>query len=119
MAVDNVGKICTIDDPQVKLSPFQVSFEAIVMECSHWPGRRLAFSGCTNLHTGWREIQVNGAVFDVPEDVAEELLKLPANSEIVIHVVKMLPKIQGEASRGHTNMYGQFPQGGGRPSSIR
>jgi hypothetical protein len=90
MAVDNVGKICTIDDPQVKLSPFQVSFEAIVMECSHWPGRRLAFSGCTNLHTGWREIQVNGAVFDVPEDVAEELLKLPANSEIVIHVVKMV-----------------------------
>jgi hypothetical protein len=33
--------------------------------------------------------QVNGAVFDVPEDVAEELLKLQANSEIVIHVLKM------------------------------
>ncbi|CAK9278860.1 unnamed protein product, partial [Sphagnum jensenii] len=48
MAVDKVGKICTIDDPQV-----------------------------------------NWAVFDVPEDVAEELLKLPANSEIVIHVLKM------------------------------
>jgi hypothetical protein len=28
-------------------------------------------------------------VFDVPEDVAEELLKLQANSEIVIHVLKM------------------------------
>ncbi len=45
IAVDKVGKICTIDDPQVKLSPSQVSFEAIVMECSQWPGRRLAFSG--------------------------------------------------------------------------
>jgi hypothetical protein len=30
----------------------------------------------------------NGALFDVPEDVAEELLKLPENSEIVIHVLK-------------------------------
>jgi hypothetical protein len=29
-------------------------------------------------------------VFDVPEDVAEELLKLQANSEIVIHVLKMV-----------------------------
>jgi hypothetical protein len=39
-----VGKICTIDDPQVKLSPSQVNFEAIIMECSQWPGIRLAFS---------------------------------------------------------------------------
>jgi hypothetical protein len=90
MEVDKVGKICTIDDPQVKLSPSQVSFEAIVMECSQWPGRRLAFSGWHQFAYWVERNTGDQAVFDMPEDVAEELLKLPANSEIVIHVLKMV-----------------------------
>jgi hypothetical protein len=90
MAVDKVGKICTIDDPQVNSLLLR-----LVLKQSLWNVLNGLAEGwlslvVTNLHTGWREIQVNGAVFDVPEDVAEELLKLPANSEIVIHVLKMV-----------------------------
>lgn len=65
--------------------------------------------------------KVNGAVFDLPDDVAREILTLPTNEEDKLDVPTKLPRIQAEEGRGgrSSDMFGRFGQGSSPRSSSR
>ncbi|XP_024362565.1 DEAD-box ATP-dependent RNA helicase 3B, chloroplastic [Physcomitrium patens] len=59
--------------------------------------------------------KADGAVFDLPEDVAKELLSKPTRSGEVIDVCQSLPRLEEDefgAGRGG-DMYGRFSRAGG------
>ncbi|CAM6036249.1 unnamed protein product [Sphagnum compactum] len=62
--------------------------------------------------------QMAGAVFDLPSDVAKELLSKPVPPGDSIDIAKKLPRLEEEEARGRSgDMYGRFsPRGGGRSS---
>ncbi|CAM6129401.1 unnamed protein product [Calypogeia fissa] len=59
---------------------------------------------------------VEGAVFDLPEDIAKELLQKPRDEGDIIDIPKSLPRIEEEDYRGRSDSYGRFSGGGGRSS---
>ncbi|KAG0615496.1 hypothetical protein M758_5G046000 [Ceratodon purpureus] len=69
--------------------------------------------------------KVQGAVFDLPAEIAKELLTKPRREEDVIESIKKVPKlVDPEAERGRgSDMYGRFGSRGGsggmRSSSSR
>ncbi|KAH8966435.1 hypothetical protein BDL97_03G025500 [Sphagnum fallax] len=62
--------------------------------------------------------KVDGAVFDLPEDVAKDLLSKPTRPGDLIDVPKQLPRLQMEELRPRSDMYGRFSQHGGRQRSF-
>ncbi|KAH9546848.1 hypothetical protein CY35_11G003000 [Sphagnum magellanicum] len=62
--------------------------------------------------------QMAGAVFDLPSDVAKELLSKLVPPGDSIDIAKKLPRLEEEEVRGRSgDMYGRFsPRGGGRSS---
>ncbi|BBN05938.1 ATP-dependent RNA helicase DDX21 [Marchantia polymorpha subsp. ruderalis] len=57
---------------------------------------------------------IEGAVFDLPEDVAKELLTKPRDAGDLIDVPKSLPRIEEDDSGRRSDMYGRsFGRGGG------
>lgn len=64
--------------------------------------------------------KVNGAVFDLPDEVAREILSMPTHEEDKLDVPTKLPRIQAEESRGRSSdMFGRFGQGSSPRSSSR
>jgi ATP-dependent RNA helicase DDX21 len=61
---------------------------------------------------------VDGAVFDLPEDVAKELLSKPTRPGDVLDVPHKLPRLQMDELRSRSDMYGRFSQDGGRQRSF-
>ncbi|CAK9872779.1 unnamed protein product [Sphagnum jensenii] len=62
--------------------------------------------------------KVDGAVFDLPEDVVKDLLSKPTRPGDLIDVPKQLPRLQKEELRPRSDMYGRFSQHGGRQRSF-
>ncbi|KAL2632790.1 hypothetical protein R1flu_004269 [Riccia fluitans] len=57
---------------------------------------------------------VEGAVFDLPEDVAKELLTKPRDPGDIIDIPKSLPRIEEDEGGRRSDMYGRsFGRGGG------
>lgn len=64
------------------------------------------------------EQKMNGAVFDVPDDMARELLALPTQEGDVFDVPAKLPRLVAEDGKGAgSDMFGRF--GGGSGSGSR
>eukprot|EP00244_Chara_vulgaris_P008140 TRINITY_DN309_c0_g1_i3.p1 TRINITY_DN309_c0_g1~~TRINITY_DN309_c0_g1_i3.p1 ORF type:complete len:891 (-),score=180.46 TRINITY_DN309_c0_g1_i3:409-2829(-) len=62
---------------------------------------------------------VEGAVFDLPEKIAKELLALETDGGDVFDVPKQLPRLVEEDVRGHRDNYGRFDQDPERRGSRR
>jgi ATP-dependent RNA helicase DDX21 len=59
--------------------------------------------------------KINGAVFDLPDEVAREILALPTHEEDKLDVPTKLPRIRAEEGRGGgrpSDMFGRFGPGG-------